>query len=133
MINQFLSKTYKRYPQNDDLAGTDNVALVTRPTLVCNDGFTMSVQASSAHMCTPKQSFKPDLKHGSKRYYRVEVGFPSENIPEFLDYLDWPVEEVDSTNSIYAYVPVEAVEEVIVKHGGIDEKQMNFRLFVDNL
>ena len=125
MINQFLSKTYKRYPQNDDLAGTDNVALVTRPTLVCNDGFTMSVQARQFCYCSPRNDEGP--------WYAVEVGFPSENIPEFLDYLDWPVEEVDSTNSIYAYVPVEAVEEVIVKHGGIDEKQMNFRLFVDNL
>ncbi len=130
MINKFLSKTYKREPSKDDLAGSDNIALKARPSIVCNDGLKMSVQASSAHMCSPKQSFEPNSE---KQYFTVEVGFPSETIPEFLEYMDWPIEEVDPTASIYAYVPIYVVEEVIVKHGGINEKQMNFRLFVDNL
>ena len=130
MINKFLSKTYKRNPSKDDLAGSDNIALKTRPSIVCNDGLKMSIQASSAHMCSPKQSFEPTLE---KQYFTVEVGFPSETIPEFLEYMDWPINQVEPTNSIYAYVPVRVVEEVIIKHGGIDEKQMNFRLFVDNL
>ena len=42
-----------------------------RDTVVCKDGFTMSVQASAYHYCTPR------INH-SEGYLEVEIGFPSE-------------------------------------------------------
>jgi len=81
--------------------------------VVCKDGFSVSVQASSTHYCTPKSNLGP--------YTEVELGFPSEPVEAWMPYAD----NVDNpTGTIYGYVPIELVEEVLKKHGGIDWKQM---------
>jgi hypothetical protein len=80
-----------------------------RPLLTCKDGFTMSVQASRTHYCEPKQD---DLKE----YTHVEIGRISKTESLLLMYAEngeYP------TETIYAFVPVEEVEEIIKKHGGL--------------
>lgn len=69
----------------------------------------MSVQASRTHYCEPKQD---DLKE----YTHVEIGRISETESLLLMYAEngeYP------TETIYAFVPVEEVEKIIKKHGGL--------------
>jgi len=74
--------------------------------ITCQDGFSMSVQASSKHYCHPRED-------GLKTYTHYEVGFPSENPTYFADYADQP----DYTNTVYAWVPVELIVAEINYHG----------------
>ena len=88
---------------------TDWFDIVKR--LHCNDGFSMSVQAHYGAYCAPR------VDHTDTDYYfEVEVGFPSEREELLMEY----VEDYDNpTDTVYSYVPVEVVQEVIEKHGGI--------------
>ena len=76
-----------------------------RSKITCADGFAVSVQASDYHYCTPRENYGP--------YTQVEVGFPSE--PEAA--LDPYAESFES--AVFAYVPVEVVNKMIDRHGGI--------------
>jgi hypothetical protein len=71
----------------------------------CRDGFTMSIQASKYHYCTPRTDVGP--------YTHVEIGFPSEAEPLLIPYADSPE---NPTDTVYGYVPREVVEAVIAKH-----------------
>lgn len=87
--------------------------------VVCADGFTMSVISGASTYCTPRNNIGP--------YSKVEVGFPSEK-PEpwsewsrYAEIIAWDDEEedqVDPTQIIYAYVPVDLVRDLISLHGG---------------
>jgi hypothetical protein len=72
------------------------------------DGFTMSVQASHSHACTPRDDVGP--------WRSVEVGFPNRVEP-----LLWPYAEAPGnwTETVYGSVPVELVAAVIELHGGL--------------
>ena len=79
--------------------------------LHCNDGFSMSVQAHDGAYCSPRTD-PADTDY----YFEVEVGFPSDREELLMEY----VEDYDNpTKTVYGYVPVEVVQEVIEKHGGI--------------
>ena len=79
----------------------------TCPEIVCADGFTMSVQASRTHYCSPRSDVGP--------WQSVEIGFPSRIEPLLWQYAESPGEW---TNTVYGYVPVELVAAVIEVHGG---------------
>lgn len=81
-----------------------------RPRMVCNDGFTMSVQASSTHYCSPRVQ-------DAEIYENFEIGYPSD--PEMLIY-DYAENEDDLTQTVYAQVPKSVVIDVILKHGGLN-------------
>ena len=99
----------------------DRILLQTmmRPLLVCNDGYSISVQASENHYCSPRVSvFGLD-------YYEVELGFPSEPDDLINGYAEDPS---DYTGTVYGWVPMEIVEQLVEKHGGIkgpDEESLN--------
>jgi len=78
------------------------------PAITCADGFKMSVQASSAHYCLPRVN--------KAVYTHVEVGFPSEKEDLLMDYAE---DAENPTKTVYSYVPVEIVEGIIMKHGGM--------------
>ena len=86
----------------------------------CVDGFNMSVQASAYHYSIPK-------KAQADSYTSVEVGFPSEKEPLLVDFVEQSFTdqhegvEIKFTSTVYPYVPVKVVDEVIKKHGGIKE------------
>lgn len=86
--------------------------LKTRPRIVCKDGFSMSVQAGFYLYSTPRA----DIRSGD--YEEVEIGFPSEKEDLICEYAECPG---DYTETVYPYVPVEIVEQVIEKHGGMVE------------
>lgn len=95
MINEWL----KKHRINDWLS----------ERLVCKDGFKMSVQASNIHYCSPRID-------NAKYYTTFEIAFPTTIDGELLPYakdIMYPMK------TVYCYVPVELVEKIINKHGGI--------------
>ena len=76
---------------------------------VCSDGFSMSVQAHDGAYCEPRVS-------GASRYESVEVGFPSAAEPLLMKWVEDPDRP---TNTVYGWVPVSVIRQVIEKHGGM--------------
>ncbi len=115
-----------------------------RPRIVCNDGYSVSVQASEYMYCEPRytqwqnedgwQVINGDYwsSSGTPRnfetdnftpYESVELGFPSEPDELIYEY----AEDDDYTSTVYGHVPVKIVEQLIEKHGGykgIDESNV---------
>ena len=83
-----------------------------RNRIVCNDGFYMSVQGGYGYYCSPRTE--------SKYYKSMEIGFPSEEEPLIFEYAE---NKDDYTQTVYGWVPVEIIQEVIDKHGGINIEQ----------
>ena len=77
--------------------------------VVCADGFCMSVQAHAGAYCKPRGN-------NESKYTHVEIGFPSEREPMLME---WCEDLKDPTGTVYGYVPVQVVTNVIVKHGGL--------------
>ena len=103
-IKEFLRKTttLKRF--------IDGVVLqMPRPHIVCQDGFRFSVQAGRGLYSNPR-----DIRIDGN-YKSVEVGYPSKD-----EVLLEPFREYGGAQKIYGYVPVELVDRVLKKHGGID-------------
>ena len=82
--------------------------------VVCADGFMMSVQANDGAYCSPRIN-------NATSYDEVEVGFPSEREPLLMDWCDDPQ---DPTGTVYGYVPIQVVTNVIAKHGGMVEGEV---------
>lgn len=76
------------------------------PSLVCADGFRMSVQASARHFSTPRVN-------GAEYYSHVEVAYATQNCALLAPYGG---EDTD----ICENVPVEVVEAILLEHGGLD-------------
>ena len=105
VINDYLQKhkTFKTFPV------VDLVIRELAPQIKCKDGFRMSVQVSHTHYCQPRVDDAP-------RYFSAEIGFPSEVEPLILEY----AEDKDTpTGTVYGEVPVDVINQVIEKHGGI--------------
>ena len=77
--------------------------------VVCADGFSMSVQANENAYCTPRIT-------GAENYSAGEIGFPSH--PEEI-IKEWAEDQDDLTGTVYGYVPVSVVTNVLAKHGGV--------------
>jgi hypothetical protein len=75
--------------------------------VTCRDEYSVSVQASEGSYCTPRDDFGP--------YTAVELGFPTLADPMLDGYAEDPSKPTDT---VYAYVPVGVVRDLIVKHGG---------------
>ena len=76
--------------------------------VVCDDGFTMSVQANSTAYCSPRID-------DASAYHEVEIGYPSHAEPLILEYAETPDKPTDT---VYGYVPRDRVMLVVMKHGG---------------
>lgn len=80
-----------------------------REPLRCKDGFSISVQVGKGYRCTPKTD-------DAGSYHTVECALASDVEPLLLGY----AEEPDCPRSTeYDYVPVNVMNAVIEKHGGI--------------
>ena len=78
--------------------------------VTCNDGFSVSIQASAAHYCHPGITFEGP-------YTEVELGYPSCSEELLMPYIEDGC--CEPKDAVYPYMPVEVVDEVIKKHGGI--------------
>jgi hypothetical protein len=94
----------------------------TPNTVRCADGYTLSVIAGEGCYCTPR----PD-RHGGfghtpggypGPYTHVEVGFPSAQPEPWDRWREFCGSPDKPTGTVYAYVPVELVRELVAAHGG---------------
>ena len=93
-VKEWLAHTFKEVPYG----------LLVREHAVCEDGFTISIQASKVHYCCPKDTI------ASGDYTHAELGYSCQR-EELL--------EPFKAGNIYPYVPIEVAEKVIENHGGI--------------
>lgn len=99
-LREFLKKTYRIRGAIQD----------GRPHIFCKDGFKMSVQAGVTWYCLPRKSLE------SGEYEAVEVGALNREDELLMPYAE---DAEKPTKTVYAYVPVEVVDAVIQKHGGL--------------
>ena len=81
------------------------------PHVICKDGFKMSIQAG--------QSLYSEPRDVADSYEEAEVGFPSTEESLLTTYAE---DEENLCGTVYGYVPCSIIDEVIEKHGGIDEE-----------
>ena len=93
---------------NEFLQKTNYCGYGLRPRVHCADGFSVSVQASQYYYCRPRID-------SAEKYNAVELGYPSAADDLITDY----AEDNSYTDTVYGYVPVEVVDKLIEKHGGI--------------
>lgn len=87
-----------------------HVNMLCKAPIICNDGFTMSVQASEFHYCAPRENTGP--------YHQFEVGFPSKREPLLMEYAE---NKRSPRNTVYGWVPASVIDKVIAAHGGLKE------------
>lgn len=76
-----------------------------RPRIFCNDGFSISVQASEFHYCEPRKLTS------SGEYKSVECGYPSKDVSELHPY--------EEGIGVAENVPLDLVDSILEQHGGI--------------
>ena len=119
-INEFIKNNLKVKSLSEDPLMKHMMTSSRLPHIVCEDGFTMSVQVGYSLYSEPKKI--------AKRYSKVEIGYPSEPeelINEWAEFIPFGEddEEPDYTDTVYPYVPVKIVDKVLKKHGGINLTQ----------
>jgi hypothetical protein len=87
----------------------------------CADGYHVSIQAHYGSYCAPRPGGDAFGMGGAREdyagpFYKVELGFPSAH-DALLN--EWGSDPDDPTGTIYGYVPVDVVRELIAKHGGM--------------
>ncbi len=148
-INEYLEKTAK-VKILGLLDGPHDAIPLVRPRIKCADGFNISAQANGYTYCEPRVTqyehdghweievldrfgIYPTGEFESKSaftpYDMIELGFPSEEEPDILDYIDG---SNDPTNEVYGYVPVDVVDKVLKKHGGIVWDEEKVKKYYDN-
>lgn len=89
--------------------------------IVCKDGFTASIIAGWGVYCSPRPGglYSNDVSEEyAGPYTHVEVGYPSER-PEPWDVWEEFCESPERpTETVYGYVPVDVVQDLITLHGG---------------
>jgi hypothetical protein len=92
MINEMLAAKAKRL----------------MPRITTKNGLSLSVQANSSAYCEPREDQGP--------YTSVEVGFPSQRIEALMPYAE---QKDQPTDTVYGWVPIELVEQIIADNGGL--------------
>lgn len=97
-VKEYLTSTFEPH----------NPYCVRKP-IVCADGFKVSVQGgTNFHYCSPRCH--------CNEYEAVELGFPSRKDDLIMQYAE---DESIPTKTVYGWVPIDVVEQLVQKHGGI--------------
>ena len=105
-VEEFLERTYK-------LEGVPGFEFqMTRPRVLCVDGYSVSIQAGKYLYCISDRG----LRENAKCFESVELGFPSVEDDLINDLAEDPE---CPTDTVYGYVPVNLVNKLMEKHGGI--------------
>lgn len=109
-LQNFLKDTYK-------IAYSNIITVLhKRPRLRCNDGFSVSLQASQDHYCSPR------INLDDGEYTEVELGYPSQPEEMLRPYIYY-IENDDLTKAAFEYVPIDIIVEIIKKHNGINYEE----------
>lgn len=101
---QIVEEINRRFAEREEWArGT----LDHLPSLKASDGFTVSVQASEYHYCTPRNNAGP--------YSHVECGFPKELPVAWAEWAETP----DTTSTVFHYIPLIDVAREFARRGGL--------------
>jgi len=104
-VKEFLESTFD--PENP---------YQVRDRVTCHDGYSISIQGGTVgHYCSPRQHVN--------EYEQVELGYPSTADDELIEYAE---DGSDLTGTVYGYVPIEVIESIIAKHGGIVDFSQDF-------
>lgn len=88
---------------------------VRRKRILCADGFSISVQASSVHYCEPRDNRFANIRD----YELVECGYPEgpdgceHEVPQWFEKF-----RECGDSKVFPYVPIMKVMELIDAHGG---------------
>jgi hypothetical protein len=82
------------------------------PRVYAMDGFSVSLQIHSGNYCSSENGYR-QFGHTMQE---VEFGFPSEDEPMLREYAEDP----DNITGTVGRIPVNVLEEMFAKHGGID-------------
>ena len=107
-INEFIQKYRKVQKLVPGMTRTYT------PHVICKDGFKMSVQAG--------QSLYSEPRDVADKYEEAEIGFPSTEESLLTTYAE---DNDNLCDTVYGYVPCSIIDEVIDKHGGIDESKID--------
>lgn len=89
---------------------------LVRPRARCADGFSISIQGGTRfHYCQPREL--------CRIFESVELGFPNQVEDLIMPYIDGS--EDNPLGDVYGFVPIEVVDEMITKHGGIVDVDAN--------
>ena len=89
---------------------------LVRPRARCADGFSISIQGGTRfHYCQPREL--------CRIFESVELGFPNQVEDLIMPYIDGS--EDNPLGNVYGFVPIEVVDEMITKHGGIVDVDAN--------
>ena len=92
------------------------------PRVIAKDGFNVSLQIHDGNYCSSEKGWGK-LGH---TWDSVEFGFPSQPDEEFKKY----AEDSDDICNSFGNIPVNVLEEIFEKHGGIDwEKTISIEIF----
>ena len=103
-----LNQSLMSQRDENDPEVRDDYSFPLAKRIECEDGFSLSVQASHGAYCSPRTNLGP--------WYQVEVGFPSDVPTQIMHYCE---NSETPTKTVYCYVPIELVEELIAAHGGM--------------
>jgi len=78
----------------------------------CRDGFDVSIQAGRTCYCDPRTNRGPWLE--------FELGYPSAPMPGLEQWAETP----NTTDTVWAYVPADAIAQLIASHGGFAEGEV---------
>jgi len=89
------------------------------PRIEMNDGFSVSMQASCGHYCSPRDSNTID-DNVDEIHTAFELGYPSEIEELITEYAE---DKTELTETAYGWVPLKTVLKLIKKHNGNNYKK----------
>ena len=114
--NEFIKKTRKVHKFTGAF-GDDFKIEEKRPRVICADGYSVSMQVGDGLYSEPRE-------YGADYYSEVELGYPNMEDELINEYAECGWDDDDNriynyTKTVYPYVPVEIVDKLFEKHGGI--------------
>ena len=88
------------------------------PMVTCQDGFRISIQCGWGHYSSPKVSRRGALPDSPSHF---ELGFPSKYEELLSNFAQDITYNKNNLDTVFSFVPVETVNGIINKHGGIKE------------
>lgn len=87
--------------------------------IYCVDGFNISAQGASGSYATSKiieKGIETSTRGVGEYYTAMELGFPNQVDSLIEEY----GETSGGTNDVFPYTPIDVIDDLIEKHGGID-------------
>lgn len=82
------------------------------PRIVCNDGFSISLQMNHSHYCSSENGYET-LGHTMET---IEFGYPNQDEELLKEYAECP----ELLTKTVGRLPIDVAQQIIDKHGGID-------------